>query len=134
MTEKNYYSLIFIKIIAIIYSTIIYSYASLLIVFYSDKYLFKHFNDETDEKINDKSTLMHFTEFTIIISIIGILAYFGRNILCKVPFPLDNYYEFDYMRLKEVTSGGMILYILFSFSVILNKKINILRKRLEMAI
>ena len=77
---------------------------------------------------------MHFTEFTIIISIIGILAYFGRNILCKVPFPLDNYYEFDYMRLKEVTSGGMILYILFSFSVILNKKINILRKRLEMAI
>jgi len=134
MTEKNYYSLIFIKIIAIIYSTIIYSYASLLIVFYSDKYLFKHFNDETDEKINDKSTLMHFTEFTIIISIIGILAYFGRNILCKVPFPLDNYYEFDYMRLKEVTSGGMILYILFSFSIILNKKINILRKRLEMAI
>ena len=88
MTEKNYYSLIFIKIIAIIYSTIIYSYASLLIVFYSDKYLFKHFNDETDEKINDKSTLMHFTEFTIIISIIGILAYFSRNILCKVPFPL----------------------------------------------
>ena len=134
MTEKNYYSLIFIKIIAIIYSTIIYSYASLLIVFYSDKYLFKHFNDETDEKINDKSTIMHFTEFTIIISIIGILAYFSRNILCKVPFPLDNYYEFDYMRLKEVTSGGMILYILFSFSVILNKKINILRKRLEMAI
>ena len=134
MTEKNHYSLIFIKIIAIIYSTIIYSYASLLIVFYSDKYLFKHFNDETDEKINDKSTIMHFTEFTIIISIIGILAYFSRNILCKVPFPLDNYYEFDYMRLKEVTSGGMILYILFSFSVILNKKINILRKRLEMAI
>ena len=134
MTEKNYYSLIFIKIIAIIYSTIIYSYASLLIVFYSDKYLFKHFNDETDEKINDKSTLMHFTEFTIIISIIGILAYISRNILCKVPFPLNNYYEFDYMRLKEVTSGGMILYILFSFSVILNKKINILRKRLEMAI
>ena len=134
MTENNNYYIIFIKIIAIIYSTIIFSYASLLMVFYSDKYLFKYFNDETDENINNKSTIMHFTEFTIMISIIGILAYFGRNILCKVPFPFDNYCGFNYMQLKEVSSGGMILYILFSFSVILNKKINILRKRLEMAI
>ena len=126
----NYDIITAIKIIAIIYSTLIYSYGGLLIAFYSDKYLMYLFNDKTDDDINKKTTFRHFTELSLILGLYAIFGYFARNILQEIPFPLEGYNGFSYMKVHEVASGGMIMWIILTFSLILTKKITILRNRL----
>ena len=123
--------IIIFKIIAIIYSTLIYSFGGLLITFLLDKYIFKYLDDKSDIDINKKTTIQHFVETSLILSIIAIFGYISRNILQNIPFPLDNFLEsnFEYMKVKEVSSGFFIMYILLIFSVVLNRKISILRNR-----
>ena len=122
-------TIIFIKIFAIIYSTLIFVFGGLFITFILDKYIFKYVYDKSDIEINKKTTFRHFIETTIILSIIAIFGYVGRNILQNIKFPLDGYYNFNYMDVKEVSSGFYMSYILLIFSVVLNKKIKILKNR-----
>jgi len=124
-------NIIIIKILAIIYSTLIFVFGGLFITCLLDKYIFKYFHDITDNEINKKTTFKHFAETSLLISILAIFSYFGRNILQNIPFPLDGYYGFEYLRVKEVSSGFFILYILLNFSVVLNRKISILKNRLN---
>jgi hypothetical protein len=121
----------FIKIIAIAFITVIYSFGGFILTVGADKYLIKDFNDKTDEEINKKSTYRHLGETTAILALFGILAYIGRNILQEIPFPLDGLYGFKYNNVKEVMSGSLVLWILINYSPILTNKINIIRKRLS---
>jgi len=121
--------IIFIKVLAIIYSTLIYVFGGLFITFILDKYLFKYFYDISDNDINKKTTLRHFIETSLILSIIAIFGYIGRNVFQSIPFPLNGYEQFDYMKVKEVLSGYYISYIILIFSIVLNSKISILRNR-----
>ena len=121
--------IIFIKVLAIIYSTLIYVFGGLFITFILDKYIFKYFYDISDNDINKKTTLRHFIETSLILSIIAIFGYIGRNIFQNISFPLDGYQQFDYMKVKEVSSGYYISYIILIFSIVLNSKISILRNR-----
>lgn len=122
-------SIIIIKIIALIFSTLIYVFGGLFITFMLDKYVFKYVHDETDNDINKKTTFRHFAETSYILVIIAIFGYIGRNIFQNIPFPLDSVNGFEYMRVKEVSSGIYISYIILIFSVVLNRKISILRNR-----
>jgi hypothetical protein len=121
--------IIFIKVLAIIYSTLIYVFGGLFITFILDKYIFKYFYDISDNDINKKTTLRHFIETSFILSIIAIFGYIGRNVFQNIPFPLDGYEQFDYMKVKEVSSGYYISYIILIFSIVLNSKISILQNR-----
>lgn len=121
----------FIKIVAIAFVTVIYSFGGLLLTIGSDRYLINQFYDKTDEESDKKSTGRHLTETTVILALLGVLAYIGRNVLQQIPFPLDGVYDFKYMNVKEVTSGSLILWILINYSPVLNNKINIIRKRLK---
>jgi len=127
-------NILFIKIIAIAFVTIIYSLGGLLIVICADKYLLNSFYDKTKKDLEKKSTSQHIGELTIILAIYGILAYFGRNILQLIPFPLENVDGFKYMNVKEVTSGSLILWILINYSQILTNKITIIRSRISLLI
>ena len=119
-----------IKIIAIAFVTIIYSFGGLLITALADRYLIKDFYDRTDEELEKKSTSRHIGETTIILALFGILAYIGRNVLQEIPFPLEGVYDFKYMNVKEVASGSLILWIIINYSPVLTNKIKIIRKRL----
>lgn len=120
-----------IKIIAIAFVTIIYFFGGFLFVIVSDKYLLNKFYDKTDEDLEKKTTIQHLLETVVILAVLGIVAYIARNILQEIPFPLDNLYNFKYLNIKEVSSGGLILWILITFSLVLTNKIKILRKRLN---
>ncbi len=120
----------FIKIIAIAFVTVVYSFGGILLNSVADKYLINNFYDKTEEELEKKSTTRHLTETTAILALFGILSYIGRNVLQEIPFPLEGVYGFKYMNLKEVASGSLILWILISYSPILSSKINIIRKRL----
>ena len=121
----------FIKIIAIAFVTVIYSFGGLLITTTADRYLINNFYDRTDEELEKKSTARHLGETTAILALFGVLAYIGRNILQQIPFPLEGVYGFKYMNVKEVASGYLILWILINYSPILTNKIKIIRKRLS---
>lgn len=119
-----------IKIIAIAFVTVIYSFGGLLITTFTDRYIIKDFYDKTDEELEKKSTIRHLIETTMILALFGVLAYIGRNILQEIPFPLEGVDGFRYMSVKEVASGGLILWILINYSPVLTNKIKIIRKRL----
>ena len=121
----------FIKIIAIAFATVVYSFGGFLLTTGADRYLINDFYDRTDEDLEKKSTSRHLGETTAILALFGVLAYIGRNVLQQIPFPLDGVYGFRYMNVKEVTSGSLILWILINYSPILTNKIKIIRKRLS---
>jgi len=120
-----------IKIIAIVFVTIIYSYGSILVTLFNDRYIIDEFYDKDETEIKKKSTFRHFFEMTIILAIIGILAYFTRNVLEKVPFPFHGVEGFDYFKVKEVTTGSIVLMIMMNYSVVLSNKIKSIKERLE---
>ena len=120
----------FVKIVAIAFVTVIYSFGGFLITVGADRYLIKDFYDKTDEDLDKKTTSRHLGETTAILALFGVLAYVGRNVLQQIPFPLDGMYGFKYMNVKEVASGALILWILINYSPILSNKIKIIRKRL----
>ena len=120
----------FIKIVAIAFVTVIYSFGGFLITVVADRYLIKDFYDKTDEDLDKKSTSRHLGETTAILALFGVLAYVGRNVLQQIPFPLDGVDGFKYMNVKEVASGALILWILINYSPILSSKVKIIRKRL----
>lgn len=120
----------FIKILAIAFVTVIYSFGGLLLTAGADRYLINDFYERTDEELEKKSTSRHLGETTAILALFGVLAYIGRNVLQQIPFPLEGVYGFKYMNVKEVASGSLILWILINYSPVLTNKIKIIRKRL----
>ena len=121
--------IILIKILALIYSTIIFVFGGLFITIILDNYIFKYINDESDNIINRKTTLRHFLETIFILSIIAVFSYIGRNILHTISFPLDGYQDFNYLNVKEISSGFFITFIILNFSYVLNRKFSILKNR-----
>ena len=119
----------FIKIVAIAFITVLYSFGGIFLTLVSDKYILNDFFDKTDEDLEKKSTSRHLGETTAILAFYGILAYFGRNLIQLIPFPLDGLYGFKYLSIAEVTSGSLLLWILLNYSPILTNKIKIIRKR-----
>lgn len=120
-----------VKMIAIAFVTVIYSFGGLLLTVGSDRYLLNNFYDKTDEELEKKSTQRHLGETTAILAVFGVVAYIGRNLLQQIPFPLDGLYGFKYGNVKEVASGSLILWILINYSPVLTNKIKIIRKRLS---
>jgi hypothetical protein len=123
-----------IKIIAIAFVTVIYSFGGILLSAIANKYIINIFYDRTDEELEKKSTFQHFGETTVILALLGIIAYIGKNILQEIPFPLEGIDNFEYMNLKEVSTGALILWILLNYSPILANKIKIIRSRLHLLI
>lgn len=131
MIHTDNSNVIFIKIIAIAFVTVVYSFGGFILTLFTDRYLIHPFYDRSDEELEKKTTEIHIGETTIILAVLGVVAYIGRNILQKIPFPLDGVYGFKYKDVKEVSSGALVLWILINYSPVLEKKIKIIRKRLQ---
>lgn len=126
--------LTFVKILAIAFVTVIYSFGGIILTAFSNKYIINVFYDKTDEELEKKSTIVHLSETTIILAFYGVLAYIAKNILQEIPFPLDGLYDLKYNNIKEVTSGALLLWILLNYSPILANKIKIIRNRFHLII
>lgn len=119
-----------IKLIAIAYATILFIMSGFFTTTITDKYIMQKFVDEDEKKENEKSKQKITLELSIMIGILGIIAYILRNIIQEIPFPLNNKFGFDYSRLKELSGGSLMLWALFAFSPVLNNKIAVLRKKI----
>jgi len=112
-----------IKIIAIVYSSILYFLGGTLLSVMLDKIV-------PDTEPNNKSSLKLFLEIAGIISLIAIGYYIIRNMIQYVPFPLDKQYGFTYSLLKEASGGVIISYILFTYQDKLKAMMIELQKRI----
>jgi len=127
---KLFSNITMIKSLAIFYITIIYSMGGVWLAAFADKYLLhSYYHTQTEE--GDMSTLKHFYETIITLAVLSVLAYIGRNILQKIPFPLDGKYGFHYKRVPEVISGSLLIWVIFIFSGVLDRKIKIMNIRLS---
>lgn len=128
---KLFSKITLIKSLAIVYVTFIYAVGGLLITIYADRKLIRSLYDKSDGSEENISTTRHFMETVWALCVLGVLTYIGRNILQKIPFPLDGVAGFDYMRVPEVVTGGLLGWTIVIFSGVLDNKIKIINRRLS---
>ena len=65
--------------------------------------------------VKQMSTLRLFIEILLSFIAIGIGYYFIRKIVRIVPFPLEGLYDFEKTRLKEMSGGIIVSYVVFTY-------------------
>jgi hypothetical protein len=114
-----------VKITDIAYVNILY----FIYGYYSSKLIeniFKQFYGDKSKFINDSKGKLIF-QILLQVTVIGIMAYIGRNIIELIPFPLNNYAGYDHLKLKELSGAGLVTFYIFLFSYNLTSKIDIIR-------
>jgi len=125
----NSIALIIIKIIAILYVAILYTIFGIYITTMIDEYGIPDlFIDNHDVK---DSVFKLVFETAIIVGILAVFSFIGRNFIQLIPFPLDGFLGFKYESVKEVQAGNILLVFMFTFSSVLFNKIAILREKLN---
>ena len=127
---KLFSEITFIKSLAIVYVTVIYAMGGVWLAALADRKLLRSYY-HTPAEDDEMTTGKHFWETIIILAVLGVLTYVGRNVLQKIPFPLDGVLGFDYMRVPEVVTGGLLGWTIFIFSGVLDRKIKIINERLS---
>ena len=67
-------------------------------------------------------------EFIIAIWVFGVLIYISRNIVEKIPFPLDRWHGFSHDRVKELHSGMVFSLTFLMFSNYYKTKIEFMNQ------
>ena len=116
-----------IKLLGISFVTIIY----FLLGFFSAKTLDFIFRSENKDDENKKPVWQVCAEILLRLSIFGILIYISRNIVERIPFPLDGVAGFHYLQLKELRSEIIFTIPLLVFHNKFNTKLETLYNRLE---
>lgn len=70
-----------------------------------------------------KSKARRLFEVTLQFALIGIVVYFSRSLIKKIPFPLDGLYGYDHRKLAELRSLPIMVFIFMFFQSNLQKKV-----------
>jgi predicted neutral ceramidase superfamily lipid hydrolase len=125
MNQNHDMELRLIEIIDICYITLLFVSFAYIIAKILDKLFDKIFG-----KIHIKkkySQFRIFSEIVIQLIITCIMAYLARNLIQSIPFPLNNYYGFDHLKVKEVNSGAVLNMFLVAFQSNLQNKLKYIR-------
>ena len=105
-----------IKILDVGYITTIYVFGGLFGAVFLDNYIYPYVSFSKKKIINEKTNFELILETIIFLVINAITAYILRNILQKIPFPLEGKYGFKHMKVREVSSGQILNMIIMIFS------------------
>lgn len=108
-----------IKILDIGYITVIYVMLGIILARLCDKYL----GNFDEKKANKKPIFQHIIELTLLLWLIGVIIYIVRNLVPLIPFPLDGYYGFKHLKVKELTSATFFTISFMYFQVYYQNKI-----------
>jgi len=123
--EKDELIIRSIKIIDIAYISAIYATIVISISVLLDKFI-----GPIDEQVElEKSIWRVILESWLYIGLVAISAYIVRNLVEKIPFPLDGYGGFVHSKVKELGGGPIYGFLLFFYARNLRKKIEILINR-----
>lgn len=115
-----------IKIIDIGYITIIY----FMLAFYLSIWVDAKLGDFDKEKAASKSTFRLTLESIFHIYLIGVLIYIMRNLVEKIPFPLDGVQGFIHLKVKELTNAAVFTFIFILYQKHLRAKLEYIRERM----
>jgi hypothetical protein len=121
------FSFLLTKLSAIGYTTVIFLLIGVLLTRILDMLLGKFQKDRFDPK-SRISGLRLFTEIILQSFIIGVIGYMIRNIVERIPFPLDGVAGYQHSRLHELSSGSPISIVMVLFSDTIQAKISYLKK------
>ena len=82
-----------------------------------------------NDKPKELSTLRLLIEVSAIFGVIGIVFYFNRILIKRMPFFLDGLFGFKYSLLHDAASGMIVGYILYAYQDKLVEKLTELRLR-----
>ena len=115
-----------VKMTGIIYCAIMMGFPALIITIIMNILYTKYIKESQEEKNNMYLQIFH---ILLLIGLFGIISYLIRRVVRRIPFPLDKFYGFDYMRLKELNESSTFTAIfLISFSIIVQRKIDYIQK------
>ena len=113
-----------IKIIDIGFIAVLY----FLVGYYVGYYLDMIFLYIYCKNYETKTKTQLLIEILIQVICIGVVAYIGRNLVQLIPFPLNGYKGFQHMRVKEVSSGGLLSVFLVMFQYNMQDKLKYIKK------
>jgi hypothetical protein len=116
-----------IKILDIGYVTALFFLAGYYTAQYYEK-AFRHFFGEPSTFASKSNTRL-LMEILLQVAVIGMMAYILRNLIEKIPYPLNGMKGYDHMKLKELAGPGLITFFLVIFSFDLQQKIMTVRNR-----
>jgi hypothetical protein len=112
-----------IKLIAIAYVTLIHVVVALFVSRLIDRIIP---DIEIDKTTNTEPLVRCLGLITLNLIMITISAYFIRNTVEKIPFPLDGVHDFNYGRLKERTNIVISSFLLMYYQTKLRQRFDIL--------
>ncbi len=137
MVNKNEFDdnieIVFLKIFAIFYVSVLYVIFGVYITTMLDEYGFVDMLVDNDHK--NKSTDSVFklvVETAIVVGIIAVFAFIGRNLIQLIPFPFDGVFGFNYESVREVTSGAILFVFMVTFSASIQQKVVKLQSKLNL--
>lgn len=120
-----------IKMLDIGYITTIYVFGGLYGATFLDNYIYPYISLNKNIPIKEKTDFQLIIDTIIFLIINAIAAYILRNLLQKIPFPLEGKYGFKHMKVREVSSGQIINFIILIFSRTIRYYILELQYRIE---
>ena len=114
-----------IKVIDLIYITILYFFIGFMLAFFLDLCSEKIYGYEYDSK----STIRLIGEVVTQVASVTVMAYILRNLVQLIPFPLEGVYGFEHLRVREVSSGALITTFGTIFFYDLQNKLYYIRER-----
>ena len=120
-----------IKLLDIGYITTIYVLGGVYAASILDNYVYPRINFNKNIPDEKKKTEQILIELIICLIINAIIVYILKNILQKIPFPLDKKFGFDHMKVKEFQTGQILNFVLILFSKSIKTKIYLLQSRIE---
>lgn len=112
-----------IKLLAIAYVTLIHVVVALFVSRLIDRIIP---DIEIDKTTNTEPRVRSISLIILNIIMITISAYFIRNIVEKIPFPLDGVHDFKYGRLKERTNIVISSFLLMYYQTKLRQRLDLL--------
>ena len=116
-----------IKFVDIFLLSTYYLIFGISIASFIDVTLGKFISQDEDKK----STVRIFAEAAVYTFALLIIFYIIRNIVERIPFPLDGLYGFQHSRVKERTGDVAFVFILFYFQSYYIKKLVYLHNRIK---
>lgn len=109
-----------VKIVGIIFAVLWFAIFGTINAKIIDYLFVQDIDDEDEKDVTNLQTFFLIVKLTICVSI---LCFFGRNIIERIPFILENVQAFEFKRLKEIKSGSILLFFSILFSSAYHKAI-----------